>query len=231
MFIISSNIRKYITFRNILLVALAVHLPLMTLLSASPYLEGLGTLSFGSGFFLWFASLLMGLIVLVLLIALACCERKNCSISITFSKIGGAVLLFISANFLWLFLSGPGYIGFTKGFLERVDRSCTEQEVRIWASEFIVRNRDEQRGHRFTDPNGNPEFIKRIHPFSSNHDAPFNWLITDTDEMEILSVYWGGALAGYWGLEIGPPDFELTNRSSIYALQWRRGIYVWKTTE
>lgn len=220
--------RTYFSFRNTLLVALAIHLPLTTLLSVSMYLEGLGTLSFGTWLVLWLLSMLIGLIVLVMLIVMACCERKLCQTSITFSKIGLALLLFISANFLWIFLRLPGY---TEGFLERVDRSCTEQEVRTWASEFILRYRDDQRGHQFTDPIGNPEFIRRIHPFSSDHDAYFNWLITDTDGMDILSVYWGGALPGYWGLKIGPVEYELSTQSNIYALQWRPGIYVWHSTD
>jgi len=196
------------------------------------YKEGLGVVALGTSMYLWLASLAAAIFSFILLLVFTLVERKHSSLGRTLFKFFFS-FVFLALTSTWLLWAEPGYMRYANGFLARVDRECEENEVRSWALAFIANNRttEEQRGE-VTNTNNIPDFIKRIYPFqgsSLNHE--FRWMINYHNGIETLNIYWGGALAGHWGLEIGPTELDLSSDQSAYYLKWKPGIYIWYETQ
>ena len=199
----------------------------------SSYREGLGEVQIGSGVMLLFASSVIGASFFILLVLFTILERKRNSKKFTCLKIAVAVGVLLFSPAYMLYGPGePGYMHYTNGFLVRVNRECAEDEVRQWALDFLATNRHGPGPYSISDADRIPAFIKRIYPFSMGEsEFEFRWSIDSRDGMERLVIYWGGALPGHWGLEIGPKELKSESDSHAYVLEWKPGIYVWHSRE
>ena len=222
----SKRMKNNLKFLSTMLVG-GVSLLTVSLLSlGSSYREGLGEVSLGTGVHLLMASWAIGIIIFLLLLSFTIVERKANSLGVTLPKLVGAVvILFLSITYPLYVPTEPGYKQYSKGFLARVDRECNESEVRQWALDFMKTNKAKSSRDYVNDADSIPDFVRRIYPFE--REPEFRWSIEKDDGHEYLSIYWGGALPGHWGIDIGQPDFLRTSNNRLYVLEWKPGIYVW----
>lgn len=231
--IISEVIKSNARFLTVLITGLATLTILATRSLSNSYREGLGESETGTGLLLFFATIVAGFIVFLLLVICTITERRRNSLKISISKIlCSAAVLFLSTtyiSYLPYLPREPGYIQYTKGFLERVDRECNEHELRQWALNFMEANRHKPSRDYVRDIAHIPEFVKDIYPFSG--EPEFRWTVTEVNGHECLSIYWGGALPGHWGLSIGQSTFRDLSDETHYTIEWKPGIYVWHSIQ
>jgi len=200
------------------------------------YLEGLGIIPFGRFIYLigipTVLTSLASLVILTAIIIWNIRKRRSRSFYQTVSTIGGSITFVLLINVILVSGSfAPGSVYRFHGFSRRIDKYCSPAVVRSWSTDFIETYRDKESGHKFVDDRGTPEFLKQIHPFSVTDDRYwFNWTIHQHNKEEILSIFWGGAIAGYWGLEIGSTNHIAREHQNYYYSQWVPGIYVWHST-
>lgn len=196
------------------------------------YKAGLGEVDQWDGVLHSLFSTALSALFFVVLIFFTIIERKKIPRFNSVVKIVLSILVLIFPIFSLIYLSGePGYIQYSKGFLKRVEINCNEDELRDWAVDFIDRFRDQPENYDAKYLKQVPEFVWRIHPYKGyaqeSNIEPFRFWIRDKDGIEYLVIYWGGALSGHWGLEIGPRNLTLESDSHAYRIEWKPGIYVW----
>lgn len=226
-------IKNNARFVTVLITGLVTIIILATRSFTNSYREGLGQSEIGTGILLFLASTVAGFIVFLLLVIYTITEWRRNSLKISILKILCSVVVpFLSTTYLRLLphLPGePGYIQYTQGFLERVDRECDETEVRQWALDFLEADRHTASHDDIRDTNRIPDFVKDFYPFSG--EPEFYWTTKEVNGDECLSIFWSRGLGGLWGLNIGQREFRDVPDDTHYTIEWKPGIYVWHSIE
>ena len=137
-----------------------------------------------------------------------------------------AGIIVIAAPFVWMGLRMPkerlpNYVPFTFGFLQRMQENADLEAMRTWL---------ETDGKKF---GVGPSVEKTEYPEAVRALAPkYVWVKEDKqNNQRSVSLEWGGALAGHWGLTVGPtsmrcPPCDL-GMDGEYRLPLTDGAYVW----
>jgi hypothetical protein len=120
----------------------------------------------------------------------------------------------------------PWWVRHTEGLRVRVNRIELQGElgvIREWLAQF---EKTEDGSYPQLIPlESCPTPIKDL----GGHTV---WISTNGNgTIETVSVLWGGAFLGAWGVTIGPPNMEIPESSEDeYILSWVPGAYFWHSS-
>jgi len=191
------------------------------------YWEGLGKIPFGTWFLVTILGYLIGLIFFVIFVLLLIVKFKKSSIKISLLRLLFALLIPLSfhLNFIVTTQIGePGALSFLRGFRERINNRCDPLKMREWAESFLRNNLKKDKYFKL-EGEQIPYFVKQIHPDEA-YGKVVRVFIEEKDSEEYIYLFWGSALTGHWGIEIGPENLSLESNQNQYRLKWKPGLYV-----
>ena len=185
----------------------------------SQYLEGLGVVSFGLWWLLYMFSFGIAFVVFVLWFLFTVYKWKSGRRAFRIAMTIMLPILIVGSFFVMVFTGG--YRSFSEGYLERLDKRGNAEEIRQWSHLHYT----ETDAYRYLPEEEVPDFLKRLEP-SFWHNTRASTITSD--QGSYVSVYWGGALIGHWGLAIGSEDMQLENTETDHYHLWEPGIYFWR---
>lgn len=122
---------------------------------------------------------------------------------------------------LWLGLQEPGYIAFTRGFLDKLRTDVSADQLQTWAVR-VLSDHPSQRADIPLPMEQYPDLVRNIR---KETPADIRIMGNRDEGQRHVDIMWGGGFAG-WGLRIGAPQFRMKSDRFIYSLEWRPGMYV-----